>query len=204
LLSLGRMLVNLACTNAAAAANAQAIQKSMGFVQASYSPDFSQLLMVLLSTPPQANIHDVVVLVSGRMMTRAAQTQYYCDGLLNELSKECENGRLLRLLVKLSHATDREALDGDTQWGESSDRHLLRLYRDSLFQLNDENGAAVIDFAQTVNSLNKVDFGHDAKALLSSRGELLLVSHRDVRDVLERSFGEIVASQEASGRVRAE
>ena len=55
------------------------------------------------------------------------------------------------------------------------------------------------DSLQVVNSLNKLDHGHEGKTVLSnqgsaSRGELLLVSYKDVRDVLERSFGEIVIS----------
>ena len=57
------------------------------------------LLLLLLSdpkgTPP--TVHDAVTLVSGRMMTRMAQTQAYSDALATELTKEMENGRLLRL-----------------------------------------------------------------------------------------------------------
>ena len=53
-----------------------------------------------------------------------------------------------------------------------------------------------------VSSLNKLDVGAEAKTLLSSAGHndgsLLVVSHRDVREVLERSFEELVLSQQAS------
>jgi len=155
----------------------------------------------LLLSSPRVTIHDAVALCSGRMMTRVAQTQWYVDALLNELSKECENGRLLRLLVKLGHVTDRPELGMDAQWGDSPDRHLLRLYRDSVFHTSDENGSAVVDFAQVINSLNKLDVGHEGKTLLSSNssrnaGELLLVSYKDVKDVLERSFQELVVSQQ--------
>ena len=73
---------------------------------------------------------------------RAARTVFaacrYADTLHAELAKECENGRLLRLLAKLNHITDRQSLHNDPQWGEHSDHHLLRLYRDSLFHLQDE------------------------------------------------------------------
>ena len=48
-------------------------------------------------------------------------------------------------------------LDGDAQWSEHSDRHLLRLYRDSLFHQTDENGAASLDFAAVVHALNKLE-----------------------------------------------
>ena len=41
----------------------------------------------------------------------------YCDALVGQLGKEIENGRLLRLLIKLSTITERA--DTDTQWAET-------------------------------------------------------------------------------------
>jgi len=200
LLSLARALVSLACTSPTAASQSS-LQKSLGYLQATFSHELNQLIMLLLS--PQATIHDVVALTSGRMMTRLSQTQAYADALFTELSKECENGRLLRLLVKLLHVADRPTLGLDQHWGEHSDRHLLRLYRDSLFHQTDENGAAVLDYAHIVHALNKLDMGHEGKTLLSSAarqdGALLLVSGRDVRDVLERSFEDLLASTQGGG-----
>jgi PAB-dependent poly(A)-specific ribonuclease subunit 3 len=160
LVSIARVLINLACTSPNAASQ-QSLQNSMGYIQATFSPELSQLLMLLLS--PQCTIYDVVAMTSGRMMTRMSQTQAYADALTSELSKECENGRLLRLLVKLTHVADRPTLYMDEQWGEHSDRHLLRLFRDAVFHQTDEQGGAVIDFAQTINSLNKLDAGQEVR-----------------------------------------
>ena len=184
LVALGRLLVCLACVSPTAAAQ-QSLQKSMGYIQASFSQEFSQLLMLLLSGG-HPTIHDVVALTSGRMMTRCAHNQWLVDAMLNELSKECENGRLLRLLVKLNLVADRPTLGDDPSWGQNQDRHLMRLYRDSVFHVSDENGSAVVDFAPVVNSLNKLDVGHDGKTILTStspesRGDMLLVSYKDVR-----------------------
>jgi len=86
LLALARLLVNLACTSPTAAVP-QSLQKSLGYIQATFSPELSQLLLLLLS--PQATIHDAVAMTSGRMMTRMSQTQAYADALLGELAKEC-------------------------------------------------------------------------------------------------------------------
>ena len=200
LLALARLLVNLACTSPTAAVP-QSLQKSLGYIQATFSPELSQLLLLLLS--PQATIHDAVAMTYGRMMTRMSQTQAFADALLGELAKECDNGRLLRLLVKMLHVADRPSLGMDEGWGAHSDRHLLRLYRDSVFHQSDENGNAVLNFAQTVHSLNKLDLGHEGKTILSSPGRqdgaLLLVSCRDVREVLERSFEELAASAQSGG-----
>ena len=156
------------------------------------------LLLSGASAGGSPTIHDAVALTSGKMMTRLAQTQWHSDALLDSLSKECENGRLLRLIAKLLYTADRPELGEDPAWGQTPDRHLLRLYRDSVFHTSDENGNAVLDFAQVVNSLNKLDAGHEGKTLLTSNGnaELLVVSYKDVRDVLERSFGELVASEQ--------
>lgn len=41
----------------------------------------------------------------------------YCDAVVNQLGKEIENGRLLRLLIKLTTITERA--DTDTQWAET-------------------------------------------------------------------------------------
>ena len=72
-----------------------------------------------------------------------------------------------------------------------------------MFHQSDENGNAVLNFAQTVHSLNKLDLGHEGKTILSSPGRqdgaLLLVSCRDVREVLERSFEELAASAQSGG-----
>ena len=200
ILATAGLLVCLACTSSAAATQ-QTLPKSMGYIQATFSQEWAHLLMVLVSGG-LPTIHDAVALTSGRMMTRLAQTQWYCDGLLNELTKECENGRLLRLLTKLSHVSERQELGDDITWGHNQDRHLLRLYRDSVFHANDEFGNAVVDFAQVTASLNRLDVGHQGKTVLSAsspetRGELLLVSYKEIRDVLERSFAELVASQES-------
>jgi len=199
LLALGRLLVCLACASPTAA-TPQHLQKSMGYVQAAYSAEFNQLLMLLLTNgPPQPTIFDVVAFVSGRLMTRVSQTQWHVDALLTELSKECENGRLLRLLAKIAYVADRPELGMDTEWGASSDRHLIRLFRDSIFHQVDQSSAAVVDFAHVVGSLNRLDVGYESKTLLtsnSSRGnsELLLVSYKDVRTVLDSSFDEVVDS----------
>ena len=44
-----------------------------------------------------------------------------------------ENGRLLRLLVKLGFVNERPEGDVDAQWAETGDRYLLKLLRDHVF-----------------------------------------------------------------------
>lgn len=44
------------------------------------------------------------------------------DALVGEVQREAENGRLLRLLMKLSYICERPELNGDAQWAETGDR----------------------------------------------------------------------------------
>lgn len=54
--------------------------------------------------------------------------QLYTDAVTAELAKELQNGRLLRLLVKLSTVTERPEHDGQPQWSETGARG-LRAFR---------------------------------------------------------------------------
>ncbi|KAL3916527.1 MAG: hypothetical protein SGPRY_006780 [Prymnesium sp.] len=199
--ALGRLLVCLCCQSLGAATQT-ALAKSMAYIAATFSPEMHQLLLLLFANPPPT-VHDAVMLCSGRMMTHMAQTQWYADALASELTKECENGRLLRLLAKLNYVTDRTQLGMDMAWGEHADRQLLRMFRDSLFQEVDENGAAVIDFAHVVHgpplspSPAACLFceGFTLTAISRIDGSLLLVSPRDLKGLLERSLNEVINSQ---------
>lgn len=50
----------------------------------------------------------------------------YSEALIAQLAKEAENGRLLRLLARLSMVVDRPAGDPDAHWSETgASRHPL-------------------------------------------------------------------------------
>ena len=48
--------------------------------------------------------------------------QLYTDAVNAELAKELQNGRLLRLLVKLSTVTERPEHEAQPQWSETGAR----------------------------------------------------------------------------------
>lgn len=73
-----------------------------------------------------------------------------------ELTKEYENGRLFRLLVKLAFINERPEFEMDPSWSETGDRYLLKLFRDFVFHQVYEDGTPVIDFGHVVECLNKV------------------------------------------------
>ncbi|EFJ48971.1 hypothetical protein VOLCADRAFT_47929, partial [Volvox carteri f. nagariensis] len=70
-----------------------------------------------------------------------------------ELSKEADNGRLLRLLAKLNFVTERP----DSTWPETGDRYVLKLFRDFVFHAAaPDTGAPLLDWGLLVEALNKV------------------------------------------------
>ena len=44
----------------------------------------------------------------------------------------------------------------DTQWSETGERYMLKLFRDYLFHQVDENGHPWLDMAHMITALNKV------------------------------------------------
>lgn len=132
--------------------------------------------------------------------------------LQNELSKEIENGRLFRLLSKLSTINERPELNLDAAWSETGDRYvfhlkfrklvlnwyfpfryMLKLFRDYVFHQVTEEGRPWIDMAHIVQCLNKLDAGVPEKVCLMSRDEqsILVVSYSELKRCLDQSFEEI-------------
>lgn len=119
----------------------------------------------------------------------------YTDDLEDDLSKEYENGRLFRLLVKLGFINERPEFDLDPSWSETGDRYLLKLFRDYVFHQVYEDGSPVVDFGHVVECLNKLDVGAPEKITLMSRDEqsILIVSYKDLKRCVEEAFKELSA-----------
>jgi PAB-dependent poly(A)-specific ribonuclease subunit 3 len=117
------------------------------------------------------------------------------NGMQAELSKEFDNGRMMRLLVKLGFVNERPEVDGDTHWSETGDRYLLKLFRDFVFHQCTESGSPVLDWGHVVESLNKLDAGIEEKILLLSRDEqsMLVASYGDLKRCVEAGYLDLVA-----------
>ena len=129
------------------------------------------------------------------------------DHLKAELAKELENGRLLRLLIKLAFVNERPDGDMDTEWAETGDRYILKLFRDFVFHQHNDEGAPVMDWGHVFESLNKLDAGVAEKVLLLSRDEMsmLVASYADIKRCAEGTYAELIqASKMASVTARVE
>ena len=108
------------------------------------------------------------------------------DMLYENLYKELQNGRLMRLLVKLGMINERPDDSTSMQWADSGDRYLLKLFRDFVFHQKTEDGRPNLDFGHVVESLNKLDAGVREQMMLLSRDEksVLVVSYKDMKQAI--------------------
>jgi len=195
LLSLGRLLLVLACKSLNAVQN---LVKSVEYLTNRYSQDLKNLVVFLLSKPTSVNHHptvdDIVPMIAGRMLIEADNLYNYADYLEADLNKEVENGRLFRLITKLGFINERPEYDMDPSWSETGDRYLLKLFRDYVFHQTYEDGTPVIDLAHVVECLNKLDVGVHEKIVLMSRDEqsLLIASFKDLKRCIEEAFAELL------------
>jgi len=139
-------------------------------------------------------------MIGARFYSQLDAAQLRNDNLENELAKEVENGRVMRLLTKLGVINERPEFHMDPAWSETGDRYMLKLFRDYLFHQVDENGAPWIDMAHVVQTLNKLDAGIPDKICLMSRDEqnVLVVSYADLKQCCESAFSELLQASQQS------
>ncbi|CAD7695424.1 unnamed protein product [Ostreobium quekettii] len=89
----------------------------------------------------------------------------------------------------------------DSDWSETGDRYLLKLFRDFVFHQSRKDGTPIIDWGHIVECLNKVDAGVPENIVLLSRDEkqMLVVSYGDIKKCVETSFEQLKGKAE-SGR----
>jgi len=196
LVALGKLILALACYSIEAVQR-ENIHNSLEFLTRNYSNDLKTLVLHLVSSQVTSNAHsinEVMPVIGARFYSQLDSTQSKSDLLETEVSKEMENGRLLRILSKLNTILERTEFSLDPEWSETGDRYLLKLFRDYMFHQVTETGAAWIDFAHIVSCLNKLDAGCSDRICLSSRDEqsILVVSYHDLKACLETAFSELL------------
>jgi PAB-dependent poly(A)-specific ribonuclease subunit 3 len=183
-----------------------------------------QLLAVLACGPSQVTSSDVIALAQkfcskalgqvisdlafghisdskmlSQLLAPAAFDALHAERIINdqfrvEFVKEVENGRLLRILTKLAFVNERPSGRLDTNWAETGDRYILKLFRDYLFHQDNEDGSPILDWGHVFDSLNKVDIGVPEKVILLSRDELsmLVVSYADIKACIAGAYADLI------------
>jgi PAB-dependent poly(A)-specific ribonuclease subunit 3 len=202
LMQLGRLVLSLAVNNIQAMHNPTRFIEHLSRI---HSPELRECILWLLNSPTPQNfkgIDSFLANISGHVITSFNSVLHSEDNMTTMLSRELENGRLVRLLVKLGFIADRPEFDHDPQWSESGDRYFLKLFRDHVFHAVDANGNPVLDLGHVLTCLNKLDVGIDERLQLESADEqtLLFVSYRELKRRLQDVFQElVVASQRSYG-----
>jgi len=198
LISFGRVIVALAC-GSLIVLQKDHLQSSLDFIARNYSQDLITLVLYLFSQPNaqhMKSVNDLMPFIGARFYHEVDQSKLHADRLEHELSKEMDNGRLLRLVVKLGFINERPEYMGDPQWSETGDRYLLRLFRNYVFHQVDDIGRPLLDLGHVVQTLNKMDAGVQERIqLMSADGQtLLVVSYGDLKRCLIQVIQELKSS----------
>ena len=124
---------------------------------------------------------------------KAEQMTCAHDKMLNELRKATEAGRMMQVLVKINTIADRHV--EDWRWSQSSERHIVMLFRDYLFFQTDEFGRPVIDPGHVADALAKTDVGSTEAIMLLDRdaSSVLVLSFLDIQRCIESSVKHIAS-----------
>ena len=175
----------------------QVLMQYFEFVQQNYSRDLSNLIQSLLNpTAPPTGIRGIAAGMAMRAFDELDVAHGSIDELSTALTGIYESGRALRLLLKLAFVNERPEFGIDTNWSESGDCYILKLFRDFVFHQADGAGRPVMDLGHVVSSLNKLDASDEEKIVLTSRDgkNVMVVSFADVAWCLEKSYQELISN----------
>lgn len=195
LVSFGRLCLALA-TNSLANAQREQWESALELVSRTYSGDLKALIVTLLSMKqqtPRRTVNDIMPMIGARFYVQLNLSYEIYDNLQAELDREALNGRLFRLLVKLSMINDRPELRLDPSWSETGDRYMLKLFREYLYHQLSEDGTPWLDTGHVVSTLIKFDAGSPEKICLISRDQqhVLVVSFAELKKCFENAFSDL-------------
>ncbi|KAJ5578429.1 PAN2-PAN3 deadenylation complex subunit PAN3 [Penicillium hispanicum] len=190
LVNFGQLIVNLGANSPNVMHNPA---KSMEHFTRAYSPQMKNSVYWLLNglQKDQERTIDIFITgISSQLMSTFDSALHLDDQLTSDLSRELENGRLVRLMTKLNLVNERPEYEHDRQWSENGERYFLKIFRDYVFHQVDAQGDPVLDLGHVLMCLNKLDAGSDEKITLISRDEqsCFVVSYKEVKKALESSF----------------
>ena len=195
LAAIGRLIVMLATGSLTAlAVDAPA---ALAHTEAVLGPDLKALAMQLLTTrTPNVTVGALLATLGPRMAEQLGRSYAHTDVLERSLSREVENGRMARLLIKLGFVNERPEFFGDSKWSETGDRYLLKLFRDYVFHQVNEFGAPVVDYGHVLDTLNKLDAGSQEELVLISRDEstFMRISYADLKKAAASAFQELIVA----------
>ncbi|KAJ2080900.1 PAB-dependent poly(A)-specific ribonuclease subunit 3 [Coemansia sp. RSA 988] len=165
-----------------------------------FSPKFKELFGYLNhQLTPVVSVEDILRLAGSRVLAELDAARREADLVVDNLRLEMSNGRLVRILCKINYITERSDGIMDPEWSETGDRYLIKLFRDYVFHMVDNNGKPITDMAHVIGNLNKLDAGSHDKVMLMSRDEksCLVVSYAEIKRCVEDAYQELRSSMRA-------
>jgi len=198
LVAFGQLLLALA-TNSLSSAQRSNWEAALEQITRTYSPDLKALIVSLLSIKQQQNssvrrtVNDIMPLIGARFYVQLSLSYEALDNAQVELEREALNGKLFRIMVKLSMINDRPELRMDPTWSETGDRYMLKLFREYLFHQVSEDGTPWLDCGHVVSTLIKFDAGSPEKICLISRDgqHVLVVSYAELKKCFDSAFDDL-------------
>ncbi|KAF7125678.1 hypothetical protein CNMCM5793_001971 [Aspergillus hiratsukae] len=190
LVNFGQLIVTLGANSPTVMHNPT---KAMEHFTRAYSPQLKNSVFWLLNgmqKDQDRNIDIFITGISSQLMSTFDSALHLDDQLTSDLSRELENGRLVRLMTKLNFVNERPEYEHDRQWSENGERYFLKIFRDYVFHQVDAQGDPVVDLGHVISCLNKLDAGTEEKITLVSRDEqsCFIVSYKELKKALESSF----------------
>ncbi|KAI7947872.1 hypothetical protein MJO28_009780 [Puccinia striiformis f. sp. tritici] len=170
------------------------LNKALEYLKQFYSDQLYQVVDYLLSESNDVvSIDGLLTLVWSRGLDEMTKVFNHNDLLEQALARELENGRLVRLMVKLGFINERPEFDHDPNWSETSERYLIKLFRDYVFHQVDGQGKPVTDLSHVLMCLNKLDSSSDEKLTLISRDDqtCAIVTYAEIRRIMDSAFRDL-------------
>lgn len=168
------------------------------------SDDFIKVLKVLneIAVSPDNDAPDFNMkqFISDYLIDKTFSTvnslQNSSDYFELQLTSELENSRLFRLLTKINFVVNTTTSIGDNNLNklslnDANQIKIIQLFQQNLFQFYDPNGARVINLHKVLVNLNKLDCGVDEKLLLVNENECIIVSYKEVKEIIDCQFRQL-------------
>lgn len=197
--SLGIILFQLASCNLSV--------KLESFTHKQPLPGFSQSFWELIKTclEGHADAAQLCHALGERMSMEVGHQEGHSDFLLAQCQKEMHNGRIMRLLVKLSFALESPA--DLHEYTSENQRYALRLFNQFLFNQVDDQNRVNVDWGHVYHSLNKLDVGSDETIQLigtDNSNTVLVVSYADLRAMLDNVFERVQQVSHLTGEMETQ
>ncbi|VDL96255.1 unnamed protein product, partial [Schistocephalus solidus] len=152
--ALGKLMLTVIFGTTSAIQRPNAIQ----LISQVYKKELANLISDLLAGT-FASVDTLTMVTAPYAYDHLASLYSFNDFLEQQLLREMECERLFRLICKLNSVVERNDVKRPDRsapaWSETGDRYMLKLFRDFVFHQVDQCGAAHLDLAHIVNSLNK-------------------------------------------------